>query len=389
VKTKSQRTTRTSIRWAGPVAALAATVAAAHLSVNLFSASLSIYLHRDLGFSVSAVGLVVGVTFAVQVLATVAVGPLLDRRGAILVLRIGPVLYLFAALAFVSSTNPYVIVLARVLQGGGIAMVLPSALTLVPNVVPDHVRGLAIGIVGTFQSVALALGPQLGIWLLGRSPGSLFIAAALAAVLAIGLSLRLSHRATGTSGSRLFKYRSSWTPLFTLAFLTNVYWGLVVAFLPINVSGSEIPAVGWFFTADAVGVLLCRLPVGFLSDRVSPHLLLAAGTVITTVSIVILLPPATLATLVLAGAASGLGAGLLISPNQIELQRRSDNSDRGTAMALWSTSFAAAVGIGTIGAAPLVDNFGFHAALIISAVFCLSGLLVVFKLRPVRPQPSE
>jgi MFS transporter, DHA1 family, solute carrier family 18 (vesicular amine transporter), member 1/2 len=356
------------------------------LSFNLFNGSLSVYLHRDRGFSVIGVGFAVGITFAVQVVATLIAGPLMDRRGSRLALRLGPAIYLVAALAFLASADPRTIIAARILQGFGIALILPAAFTIVPTLVPGRIRGLALGVVGLFQSMAFAIGPQLGLWLLSLHVDLLFMSAALAAAIGLGFSTQLREAASPVRSSQLFKYRTTWAPILALTLLTELYWGVVVAYLPIHVATSQIPTVGWFFTADALGVLVCRLPIGAMSDRLSTRWLFGAGIVITVASIALIVIPTTFATMIVAGAGTGIGAGLLITPSLIELQNRSNDSDRGTAMALWSTSFAIGIGLGTIGAGPLVEHFGFSATMVASAVLCLAALpiAVMLKAEPVR-----
>jgi predicted MFS family arabinose efflux permease len=49
-------------------------------------------------------------------------------------------------------------------------------------------------------------------------------------------------------------------------------------------------------------------------------------------------------------------------------------------MALFYTSFAAAVGLGSLAGAPVVQRLGFHAALWLSALICLVSLPVVLRL---------
>jgi MFS family permease len=370
------------------LATLAGTVGAAHLSLNLFSGSLSLYLHRSLGFSITATGVVVGIAFVTQVGATLLVGPFVDRWGSSLALRLGPALYLLASLTFLSTQYPGAIIVARILQGVGIALILPAAFTLIPTLVTNRMRGMALGVVGLFQSFALAIGPQLGIWLLSERADLLFAVAALAAVISLGFSFQLKRTLTPPAAGRFFKYRKSWSPILGLTFLTVLYWGVIIAYLPIRVPASQVFSVGWFFTADALGVLACRIPIGLLSDRMPARWLLGLGIIVTAASILMIVAPISLASLVLAGSLSGVGAGLLIAPSLIELQNLSDDSDRGTAMALWSTSFASGIGLGTIAAGPVVEHLSFNATLIATAALCLAALPILVKIKTIR-QPTE
>jgi MFS family permease len=356
------------------------TVAAASFSLYLFSGTLPVYLHRDHGYSLQSVGFFVGIAFVIQIGATLLVGPLIDRKGARLALRLGPALYLLASFLFLLSATPMAITLARLLQGLGIALILPAAYAVVPTLIPARYLGTALGAFGVFQNLALAVGPPLGLWLLAHGADVLFTAAAAAAALGMGLSLLLRVGEARQAEGPLFKYRAAWTPLLALTFLTIVYWGVVTAYLPIHVPPRLIPAVGWFFTADAIGVLVFRIPAGFLADRFGPRRLFLAGIGVTVCAIGLILLPPSWWTLVLAGSGTGAGAALLIPPTLIELQKRSDDRDRGTAMALFTTSFAGAIAAGSLASAPLVAGISFEAAMIVSAGLCLGALPIALRI---------
>ncbi len=260
-------------------------------------------------------------------------------------------------------------------------MIVPAAFSLLPSLVSERRRGTALGAFGATSTIALALGPPAGLLLLRRGPGWLFGAALAVAAVAFAASLILEAGApTGRPGP-LFRYRGAWTPLLIVTFLTVVYWGVVTAFLPIHVPRGQLANVGWFFTADALAVLVFRIPTGYLADRFGPRWLLAAGIVVTSAAILVLLLPASLLTLVAAGMGTGLGAALLLPPILLELTKRSDQADRGTAMALYSTSFSGAVGVGSLAAAALVARGGFGTALVVSTIACLlAGPIVMMSI---------
>lgn len=61
-----------------------------------------------------------------------------------------------------AAPNPAVLIVARIGQGAGSAMVTPTAIVLLLHEYPLHKRGLAIGIWGTVSSAGAAAGPTLG-----------------------------------------------------------------------------------------------------------------------------------------------------------------------------------------------------------------------------------
>ena len=343
------------------------------MSLYLFSAALPLYLFRFRGYSLGQVGVLVGLASVVQIIGTLAAGPLVDRRGARLAMRLGAACYVVAAVLFLTSGALPAIVVARVLHGIGIALVLPAVFSVVPALVIGRFQGTALGAVGAVNNVALAVSPPLGLLLLAHSSAALFLTALATGGLAIAASLLLRVGEPAPEPGRLFKYRMAWTPLYAITFLCVVYWGVVTGFLPIEVPADQIPNVGWFFAADALAVMATRIPTGYLADRFGARWLMVAGVATTGLAIGILLISPSLATLLVAGAGTGLGAALLLPPILLELTKRSDERDRGTAMALYNTSFAAAVGAGSLGGAVLVQRLGFNATLVASLVACLAA----------------
>jgi len=343
----------------------------------VYNAALPLYLFRDLGFSVQTVGTLVGMAAVVQLAGTLVTGPLIDRYGARLALRVGPSLHFCAALIFLGATAVLPIGGARVLQGLALALMLPAAYSLAPSLAAPRYRATAFGIVGVLQNLALAAGPPLGLWLLGRGPTLLFLTATASASLGLVLSLSLRAGTPPLKRSAMFKFRASWTPLLAATFLTVLFFGPILAYLPIHVAQHDGGNVGWFFTADAIALLLLRVPTGYITDRLGSRWLLIGGIVITAVSNTLLLAPPSLVLLLVTGAGAGIGAAMLYPPILLELSKRSNDSDRGTAMALYSSCFAGAIGAGSLGGAFSVAHFGFPVTLVLGTACCLAALPVV------------
>src|SRR5208283_2574811 len=107
-----------------------------------------------------------------------AAGSLSDRLGRKGMLMAGLALFgLSSAVGGLCSTSQELIA-ARCVMGLGAAMVFPSTLSLISNVFTERVdRARAIGLWGATAGMAIALGPIVGGWLLGRfSWSSIFFA---------------------------------------------------------------------------------------------------------------------------------------------------------------------------------------------------------------------
>ena len=82
----------------------------------------------------------------------------------------------------------------------------------------------------------------------------------------------------------------------------------------------------------------------------------------------LVLPQPTTPLLIVSGALTGAGAAFIAVPVTLTLTRRSNEEDRGSAFALFSVFFSAAIAIGSIGAAPLIDRVGFELLLALTMV---------------------
>src|SRR5271156_3079285 len=121
-----------------------------------------------------------------------AAGSLSDRVGRKGMLLTGLGVFGLASLGGALTTPPGQLIFARCIMGLGAALVFPATLSLISNVFTERAeRARAIGLWGATAGMAIALGPIVGGWLLGRfSWSSIFFALAPVALLGIALVAR-------------------------------------------------------------------------------------------------------------------------------------------------------------------------------------------------------
>ncbi len=92
-------------------------------------------------------------------------GSLADRFGRRRMLIIGVVVFALSSVAAALATSGGILILARLVQGVGGAMVLPSTLSLINATFRGRERGIAFAVWGSTIGGMAALGPLLGGWL--------------------------------------------------------------------------------------------------------------------------------------------------------------------------------------------------------------------------------
>ncbi|MFH8989122.1 MFS transporter [Streptomyces sp. NPDC017940] len=110
---------------------------------------------EDLEWTVSAYTL----TFAVLLMFGAALG---DRFGRRKLFGIGLAVFTVSSAAAALASGIEELIAARAVQGVGAAIMMPLTLTLLTAAVPAHKRGMAYGIWGAVNGLAVASGPLIG-----------------------------------------------------------------------------------------------------------------------------------------------------------------------------------------------------------------------------------
>jgi MFS family permease len=358
---------------------------------HAYTASLPLALARG-RVPDAEIGLIIGVAAIVQIPAALVGGRLVDRFGGVRLFTIGGLAFLLATgillLPVVEPGGPALpFVLARVLQGVGIGTALPSALSLVPRLLPPHQHNSGLAYVGAAQNLTLVVLPPLSIAILDAS--SLHgVALATVGFVVAGLLLawRLPVRpvvrdiAAAATARRRFgiTFRRAWAVPLAIVVLYVAHWGAVTAYLPVRASNAGAD-IGLYFAADGLSIFLMRLPTGWLTNRISTRTLVVTGATATAVAVAMLLLPLTTPMLIVSGLIGGAGGAIVMTPILVELSRRSTDADRGSAFALFSGGLAAAMTLGSIGGAPIVAVFGLSAALAVGVVLIVGSIALTLR----------
>src|SRR3954468_23243872 len=119
-------------------------------------------IQKDLGASIGGLEWTInGYTLSFAVLRA-AGGRLGDIFGRRLMFMIGVVIFALSSATAGFAPNETALVVSRVVQGVGAALMMPGTLSIITDAFPPHERGKAMGTWAGVSALALAVGPVLG-----------------------------------------------------------------------------------------------------------------------------------------------------------------------------------------------------------------------------------
>ena len=117
---------------------------------------------RDLGLGLSGLEWVVNAYTLALAALLLAGGRLADAYGSRRIFLAGLAVFSVASLASGLAPTGLLLIGARVLQGGGAALMMPASLAIISSTFPARRRGMAIGIWAGVSAGGLAIGPLVG-----------------------------------------------------------------------------------------------------------------------------------------------------------------------------------------------------------------------------------
>jgi MFS family permease len=342
---------------------------------------LPLHVHDTLGFGPTMVGSVAGCQFAAALVARIWSGRAADRRGAKWAVMVGlgatacaGLVYLlsvgFAALPQLSVA---ILLAGRAVLGGAESFIITGATTWGLNRVGAHNAGKVIAWMGTAMFLAFAAGAPLGSVLYGRGGFGLIAAATTFAplvTLAVIAPLQGAAPAGRAGPSILSVVRCIWVPGLGAA-LSSVGFGAIAAFSSLLFADHGWTPVWLAFSAYALALIIARLLLGHLPDRIGGARVGLMFTVIEVAGLAVMGLTATAWIAAIGAALTGFGYSLVFPALGVEAVRRAPAESRGVAMGAYTACLDLALGV----SGPVLGELASHAG--IGAIFLASAAVVL------------
>lgn len=356
------------------------------LNLQMLLSSFPAYVKDDLDAGNVAVSLVTSV-FALSAIASRFMTAALMRRiSRDRLLLAGLLLAGFTTAVYSLSSSVGSLLALRIGYGIGFGMASTILPTLVSQIIPARRMGEGIGYFGLSTSLAMSIGPMIGMNIMDKLGfGTLTIAgtAALAIslpILFVSKIVSLSSGAGVPSHTEAVSLKSDgfnhmlWFPAALNVLLSITYSGLL-SFILLFGDFAGLEQVGLFFLFNAVTVVLIRPISGRMFDRKGPVLVLIPAGLSVAISMLVLSYSHSLLMLIIAALLYGLGFGAIQPTIQAWMLRSSSKEQYGAANSMFynSTDFGVAIGALLLGAVASATDYAvmYRCSALIMVLFVL------------------
>lgn len=339
---------------------------------------------KNMGGTETQVGLAAGAFTLTAVVFRPIVGGLLDRYGRRPFMIWGLLLFILAMCLYNWVSVIAMLLVLRVLHGVGWAFSTTAVSTSITDIIPAPRRGEGMGWFGMAMTVAMAIGPTLGLWVLADGKyHSLFWLATMLSVGAFLLVLTTRIPEPQKSASRkIVLFEKSVLPLTVALFFLSVAYGGITTFLPLYGASIQVNS-GTFFLVYALALTLARPIAGKLSDRLGEAYVIIPGLGVTVLSLVVLGFSENLFGVIAAAALYGIGFGSAQPALQAANLRLAPPDKRGVASASFMTAFDLGIGLGSIILGLVSQYTGYEVLFFVCAgsVFVSAMIFLTFVMR--------
>jgi MFS family permease len=341
----------------------------------------------SIGGNEATVGFVVGaLTFAVLIVRPFA-GWLVDQWGRQVVMILSISIFAITGLMYPFAASIAALLAIRVIQGIGWSGVNPSVSTIVVDLTPPRRLGEGLAYQSTSQSLAMAIGPAISLFVLrlaGFAPA--FLLAAALGFLALILSFRIRYPQAPRVAKKRFRFRDlieiSTLPPSAITALTTFLFGGLTAFVPLAAIDRDLGNPATFFITFAVGLVIIRPITGRISDISTQRgMLLFPGLGLIASSVLVLALTQSAWTLVVTGLSWAAGFGITQPVLRVMAIARAPRDNWGAANATIATAYEVGMGLGASVLGILASQVGIFMMFALSALAPVVAAALVFAWR--------
>ncbi|NWK69922.1 MFS transporter [Bacillus paramycoides] len=332
---------------------------------------------KEIGGNESQVGLMMGMFTIAAVVIRPIIGGMLDKYGRKSFIIWGLIFFGLTMLSYNLASTILFLAFLRVIHGVTWAVSTTAVGTAITDIIPDSRRGEGMGWYGMAMTIAMAIGPMIGLWVVQNySFHGLFVLATLLSFMAVVLSLITKMPfAPQKEKGKIQLFEKSVLSITIVVFFLSFAYGGITTFLPLFASSIDVNP-GTFFLVYAIALTIVRPISGELLDKYGEVFIILSTLCITILAIVVLTISNSVMGVIIAAVLYGVGFGSAQPALQAAMLTIVAPSKRGVANASFFTAFDLGIGLGAILLGFVSQIFGYRFLFAGSAISGLIALII-------------
>ena len=324
-----------------------------------------------------------------------------DVRGRRLTMLLGAVTFSVSVLAFGTFALLPALIIFRSIQAVGFSGISTAAAAAAADVTPREQLGEGLGFFSLGQSLAMAIGPALGLAFAGRGNfRMLYLITAVMIALCLIFAMSLTYekqqlrkwtqqpdaKASANNADIIDPIEAQpagiWKfidpkalPASLIYLLICLAVGGMITFLPLYAREKGFNLISLFFLLQAAAMFITRLVTGRLFDRKGPIPVIVPALTIATGTFILILLAESQELFLLAGFMYGSALGMLQPIFNALAVRSAPVHRRGAASATFNLSIDVGIGIGSAIWGVIIDRAGFSLMFTGSALCTMLAML--------------
>lgn len=321
-------------------------------------------------------------------------GKLSDTIGRKPIILIGAIVCIICSLIYPILTTVSGFLMLRLVHGFSTGF-SPTAMTAyVADIVPVHRRGEAMGIIGVSINLGSSIAPPIGSYLATNySTSAMFYASSLFALISLLLIVRIHETLPYPKVFKVNMLRLNRNEIISrnaiypalVCGLAYLGFGAVITITPDQSVFLGMTNKGLYFSSFTVCSILSRLVAGQVSDRYGRLIVMRVAILLLTVAYLLYGYVSSPIWLLAGSGFMGFSLGVALPAVFAWTVDRSNDDNRGKAMATLFIGLEVAIGTGAIMGAAVYNNDPSN----FKSVFQIVSLITIFGLLFVREKSSD
>jgi len=360
------------------------------LNFYLLMTTMTLYAMQQFSASESLAGLASSIFVIGALIARLLVGGTVEKFGRKKLLYSGLLLFIVAVFMYFFTSSIILLFIVRFMHGVAFGIASTAMNTTVMDSLPIDRRGEGTGYFSLSSTVATAIGPFLGIWLMNHYDMQIiFVFASCISVAALLLALIATVKEADLTPEqrktiqfslkpdRLFAIEA--LPLAALTMVMGIGYSSIASF--INVYAIEInliTAATYFFIVYAAFLFFSRPIAGKILDAKGDNIVIYPAIVLFALSLLCMSFASNGLMLLLAGALAAMGFGTYMSSVQAICAKIAPRHKMGLAISTFFVGLDFGVGVGPFLLGSIIPVVGYRQLYLILSLLVLCMLVVYY-----------